>query len=78
MLAVLRRTVNVRAVVPPSPSAALGASIDSDGASSFVIVPVPVPVPITAFCAPDKRTTTVSSGSTVVSPRTDTDTDRLV
>ena len=65
--------MNVRSVDPLSPSVALGESTESDGAaSSSVIVPVPVAVPITAFVGPLNRTATVSFGSSVVSPRTDT------
>ena len=46
--------------------------------SSSVILPVPVPVEIIAFVGWLNATTTVSSGSSVVSPVTDTVMLRLV
>ena len=46
--------------------------------SSFVIVPVPVPVPIAALMPLLSATTTVSSGSSSVSPVTDTVISRVV
>ena len=63
---------------PAFPSAALGESIESRGTSSSVIVPVPVPVPITAFVGALSVTTTVSFGSSAVSPATATVIVRLV
>ena len=63
---------------PPFPSAALGEPIDSTGTSSSVIVPVPVLVPMAAFTALLNSTTTVSFGSSAVSPVTETGIVRLV
>ena len=54
------------------------ASVTVGAASSSVIVPVPVPVPIVAPEALPSVTTTVSSGSSVASPVTDTATVLLV
>ena len=48
------------------------ASVTVGAASSSVIVPVPVPLPIVAPEALPSVTTTVSSGSSVLSPVTDT------
>ena len=48
------------------------ASVTVGAASSSVIVPVPVPLPIVAPEALPSVTTTVSFGSSVVSPVTDT------
>ena len=48
------------------------ARVTVGASSSSVIVPVPLAVPIPAFPAPLNATTTVSSGSSVVSPVTDT------
>ena len=71
--------MNVRFVVPLSPSVTLGESIDSVGApSSSMIVPVPVAVAIVAPVAPLRVTTTVSTDSSSVSPVTDTSKVRLV
>ena len=56
------------------------ASVTVGVASSSLIVPVPVPAVLdtVAFVAPLRATTTVSFGSSVVSPRTDTVTVLLV
>ena len=73
--------MNVRFVVPLSPSVTLGESIDSVGASSSsVIVPVPVPAVFdtAAFVGLLSSTTTVSFDSSSVSPVTDTSKVRLV
>ena len=61
-------------VVPPFSGIEASAtdSVTVGAASSSVIVPVPDAVPIVAFTAPLSDTTTVSSGSSVVSPVTDT------
>ena len=62
-------------VAPAAPSDTLGESIDSVGAaSSSVIVPVPVPdmLDTTALVGLLSVTTTVSFGSSSVSPVTDT------
>ena len=67
--------------VSPVPSAALGESIDSVGASSSsVMVPVPVPVPsgMTACVGLLNVTSTVSSASSTASPVTVTAIVRLV
>ena len=67
--------MNVRFVVPLSPSVTLGESIDSVGASSSsVIVPVPVPAvfDMAAFVGLLRDTTTVSFDSSRTSPSTDT------
>ena len=80
-LAALNVTVNVRLVVPLSPSATLGEVMESVGASSSsVIVPVPVPAVFdtAAFVGLLNVTTTVSFDSSSVSPVTDTSKVRLV
>ena len=80
-LAASRVTVKVRSAEPLSPSVTLGASIESEGSSSSsVIVPVPLPAvaDTVAFVGLLRATTTVSSGSSVVSPVTDTVTVLLV
>ena len=48
------------------------ASVTVGASSSSVIVPVPLAVPMLAFDAPLSVTSTVSSGSSVVSPVTET------
>ena len=73
VLAGLSVTVKVRFAAPSSPSATLGESMERDGtASSSVIVPIPVPVAIVAPSALPSATVTVSFGSVVVSPVTET------
>ena len=61
-------------VVPPFSEieSSASASVTVGAASSSVIVPVPVPVPTVAPEALPRATTTVSSGSSVASPVTDT------
>ena len=81
MLVALRLTVKVMFVEPLSPSFTLGESMETESASSFLIVPIPVPVPMSTPApkeSPLNRTTTVSSGSGVLSPCTATVTVLLV
>ena len=81
LFAVLRLTVKVMSFEPLSPSATLGELMVTFDVSSSVIVPVPVPVPIRAPLrkeTPLNCATTVSSGSSRVSPCTATVTVLLV
>ena len=64
--------MNVRFVEPLSPSVTLGESMETVTPSSLTIVPVPVAVEIVAFAALLSIATTVSFGSSSVSPVTDT------
>jgi hypothetical protein len=62
-------TVNVSGAEPLFPSEIVGLSIDTAGTpSSFVIVPTPWSSPSVPPAAADRFTTSVSSGSNVVSP----------
>ena len=74
-LSALRLTWNSIAVEPRLPSFTFVPTIRTEGASSSSrIVPVPPAVPIVAFAAFERVSTTVSSGSSSVSPLTETET----
>ena len=72
VLDLFRVAVKVRFVEPLSPSVTLGELMETVTPSSLTIVPVPVAAEIVAFAALPSVTTTVSFGSSSVSPVTDT------
>ena len=71
--------MNAAFTVPASPSTTVASLMEMAGAaSSSTIVPWPWPSAMVALAAPDRFTRNVSLGSPRTSPKTGTETGRLV